>query len=236
MGSFVRAAFPDALRTEDFCARVDAAAHGAGYQPGATLLVTGSCRDELCFPFGDLLQRTWGSAFHIGSLGGLLFLGRTGMAAAAQHAPRGHRRRRYLVVALTHVGFGADGTPGRVGRPHQDEESSACGALVALRDEIAQGVELAEVDPGDLEQGLLRRRLAHLWSAGSDLGILDVTLAARDAIREDLVGLRGVLDSGGASDVLIVTGVLVHTVDGDWVGGYETTRSHPDGRVDVVVL
>lgn len=154
MGSFVRAAFPDALRTEDFCARVDAAAHGAGYQPGATLLVTGSCRDELCFPFGDLLQRTWGSAFHIGSLGGLLFLGRTGMAAAAQHAPRGHRRRRYLVlVALTHVGFGADGTPGRVGRPHQDEESSACGALVALRDEIAQGVELAEVDPGDWSRG-----------------------------------------------------------------------------------
>jgi hypothetical protein len=237
VGELVRRVFPDALASDEFCRRIDSAATVAGFEPGATLLVTGSCRDELCFPFGDLLQRTWGSAFHLGSLGGLLFLGRTGLAAAATHAPRGHHRRRYLVVALTHVGLAADGALGRVRRPHQDDESTACGALVALQQEIAAGSDLPEIDDDDLEQGLLRRRLAHLWSAGADLEVLDVTLAARDAIREDLLRLRDALDLDGTpSDLLLATGVLVHTSDGDWVGGHETTRIHPDGRVDPVAL
>ncbi|HET7899953.1 MAG TPA: hypothetical protein VFL59_02120 [Candidatus Nanopelagicales bacterium] len=236
MDDLVRAVFPDALTADRFCDAVDTAARGTGFEPGATLLVTGSCRDELCFPFGDRLQRTWGSAFHVGSLGGLLFLGRTGLSAAHAHAPRGHRRRRYLVVALTHVGIGTDGTLGRVARPHQEQESSACGALVALQQEIVSGAELAELDPDDLEQGLLRRRLAFLWSRGADLTVLDVTLAARDAIRQDIERLHPALDPDGRSDVLLVTGVLVHAADGDRVAAYDVTRIHPDGRGEPVAL
>jgi hypothetical protein len=134
VGSFVRAAFPDALRTET--APGSTRGGRAGYRQGA-LLVTGSCRDERA-SVRRPPAATWGSAFHIGSLGGLLFLGRTGTAPPA---PPREPTRRYLIVAA-HVGFGADGTPSRVGQPHQDE-SSACGARCATK--IAQ-VELAEVD------------------------------------------------------------------------------------------
>ena len=236
MEGHVRAVFPDALHSDRFCDAVDDAAREAGFEPDATLLVTGSCRDELCFPFGDRLQETWGSAFHLGSLGGLLFLGRTGLAAAHAHAPLGHRRRRYLVVALTHVGIGSDGTVGRVARSQQQAESSACGALVALQQEIMSGSELPDLDPDDLEQGLLRRRLAFLWARGADLTVLEATMAARDAIRQDVLRLHPALDPDGRSDVLLITGVLVHAGDGDWVGAHETTRIHPDGRSEAVVL
>jgi hypothetical protein len=232
----VRATFPDALEAAQFVSRLGAAARGCGFRPGQTLLITGSCRDELCFPFGDALQSTWGSSFHMGSLGGLLFLGRTGLSAAAAHAPRDAARRRYLVVALTHVGLGDDGRLGRVRRPHQELPSSACGALVALHDEIVSGAELAELDPDDLEQGLLRQRLAHLWPWGADLSVLDVTLAARDAIRDDLMRLRGALDIDGPSDLVVVTGVLVHAGPDDWVGGHAVTRLHPDGRHDDLAI
>ena len=232
----VRDTFADAVEASQFVARLGAAADAAGFRPGETLLVTGSCRDELCFPFGDALQATWGSSFHIGSLGGLLFLGRTGLAAAAAHAPRDSWRRRYLVVATTHVGITDDGVLGRVRRPHQEAASSACGALVALHDEIVSGAELPELDPDDLEQGLLRRRLAHLWPWGESLSVLDVTLAARDAIRDDLLRLRGALDIDGASDVLVVTGVLVHAGHDDWVAGHAVRRSHPDGRVEDLAI
>ena len=224
--------FPDALRTDQFAARTLLAARACGFHPRETLLITGSCRDELCFSFGDVLQETWGSAFHVGSLAGMLFLGRTGLSAAAAHAPRGGRRR-YLVVALTHLGLSDDGTPGRFRRPGQDHESSACGALVALRDEIASGAPIPDdLDPDDLEQDLLRWRLAHLRERGSDLDILEVTLAARDAIREDILRIGGMLDVAGAADVLVTTGVLVHAGDGDHVCGRRTERIHPDGRVE----
>ena len=236
MAADVREVFDDAVASPEFVTRLGAAAELAGFRPGETLLITGSCRDELCFPFGDDLQATWGSSFHIGSLGGLLFLGRTGLAAAAAHAPRESRRRRYLVVATTHVGITDDGVLGRVRRPHQEVASSACGALVALHDEIVSGQELTELDPDDLEQGLVRRRLAHLWPWGESLSVLDVTLAARDAIRDDLLRLRGALDLDGASDILVVTGVLVHAGEGDWVAGHTISRSHPDGRVEDLAI
>ena len=131
---------------------------------------------------------------------------------------------------------GGDGTVGRVARSHQESESSACGALVALQQEIVSGSELPDLDPDDLEQGLLRRRLAFLWSRGPDLTVLEVTMAARDAIRQDVLRLHPALDPDGRSDVLLTTGVLVHAGDGDWVAAHETTRIHPDGRSDDVAL
>ena len=226
--------FPDAISADEFRARLHARAQHAGFEPGEALLILGSCRDELCFVFGDALQERWGSAFHIGSLAGMAFLGRTGMGAAAHHVPEGERRRRYLVVALTHIGVGEDGEPGRVRRPGQLHESSACGALVALRDEIASGVPMPELDPDDLEQGLLRRRLVALRDRVEPPTIVDVTLAARDAIREDVVRVGGDLDLDGAADVLLATGVLVHTAEGDWVGAHELTRVGTD-RVPVTL-
>jgi hypothetical protein len=236
VGPDVRATFPDALEADEFVSRLTSAVRARGFRPGQTLLVTGSCRDELCFPFGDELQATWGSSFHLGSLGGLLFLGRTGLRAAAAHAPRDAARRRYLVVALTHVGLADDGALGRVRRPHQQAPSAACGALVALHEEIVSGAELAELDPDDLEQGLLRRRLAHLWPWGDALSVLDVTLAARDAIRDDLLRLHDALDIDGPADLVVATGVLVHTGSADWVGGHAVTRLHPEGRHDDLAI
>ena len=220
----VRALFPDALPVPEFVERLTAAADELGTRPGEALPVVGVCRDELCFPFYDLLEDVWGSTFQLGSLAGMAFLGRTGLSAAAHHAPHGETNRRYLAVALTHLGIGDDGTPGVIRRPGQTDESAACGALVALRDEIASGQPEPEISPDDLEQGLLRMRLRHLRPLGADLDIMTITLAARDAIREDVLRIGSTLDLHGPAKVLLTTGVLVHTSDGDWVGGYSVER------------
>ena len=232
----VRQFFPDALPVPEFVERLTRVADGLGTHPGNALPAIGVCRDELCFSFCDSLEHVWGSAFQLGSLAGMAFLGRTGLSAAAHHAPLGHSSRRYLAVALTHLGIGDDGTLGVIRRPGQGIDSPACGALIALRNEIAAGEPEPEISPDDLEQGLLRTRLRHLRPLGKELDIMTTTLAARDAIRDDVLGIGTSLDLEDPAKVILATGVLLHTTVGDWVGGYSVLRVFRDGDHELVEL
>ena len=57
-----------------------------------------TCRDEICRPLVDKLDRRWGPSFNIASLAGFCFCGRTGFKAALAHAPV---RARAGVVPVT---------------------------------------------------------------------------------------------------------------------------------------
>ncbi len=216
--------FPDAVPVAEFTESLQRQAAELGFTKEGSLLMTGVCRDELCIPFVETLEDAWGPAFQIGSLGGLLFLGTTGLAAAAEHAPTVGPQRRYVVVAVTHLGLDGDGRPGLVRRHGQPRESAACGALMMLVGEIASGRTSTALDPADIEAGLLRGRVLRQLGRVPAADPLAVTLAARDAIGADFVRILHELHLEGRADVLLTTGVLVHTPDGDYLGGHRTVH------------
>lgn len=222
----VTALFPGALPLEDFAVHLRTVLRPHGFAPGRALLMVGVCRDELCFPLVERLQDDWGSAFQLGSLGGLLLLGRTGLAAAQNHAPEDAGPRRYVVVTLAHVGVDEDGGVGRVRRAGQAAPSATCGALMGFRRELAEGRLHVELDPGDLEQSLLRQRLLPALRYGEVPTPLDLTLVARDAIMDDLQAVAGTLGDHGPVDVAAVGGVLVHAPEGDWIAPHRASLRH----------
>ena len=80
-----------------------------GFAPENTLPMVGVCRDELMFATEQHLHDAWGPAFDLSGLAGMVFIGRTGMSAAAHHAPGEDGRTRYVGFVLTHIGLGDDG-------------------------------------------------------------------------------------------------------------------------------
>lgn len=221
LGEQVHGGFPGALRASEFVARLARSCAELGFEARSSLLIVGVCRDEVCFPFVARLEDEWGPAFHIGSLGGLPTLGRTGISAALGHAPDSPGApRRYVVVAGPHVGMDETGGFGHLRRDHQSADSRACGALMGVRDDLLAGRGDAGYDPDDPEMSLLRQRLAVRLRDAPVPGIVGLTQLLARLIDEDIGSLLAWRASVPAVQhealVVVVTGVLVHTAGGDW--------------------
>ncbi len=202
--------FPEAIERETFVARSSAALAVHGFVPGTTLAMIGVCRDELTFPLVRALEGVWGPAFDLSSLAGMLFLGRTGIAAARHHAPSADGRQRFVAFVFSHIGIDEEGVVGRCRRPGQAEPSPACGALDAFRQELAAGRLDVDLDPGDLEQSLLKQRLLRSIRYGDVPDLVSLTRLARDVIFDDLLELVSQLEHGADTDVAVISGVQVH--------------------------
>lgn len=205
------------MSTDEFTAwSVDALAPH-GFQPGNSLALVGVCRDELMFTFESTFAATWGPAFDISSLAGMVFLGASGMAAAAHHAPGLDGRRRYVVVVMPHIGVAADGSVGLVRRDGQDHDSTACGALVGLQQALAAGTATDEIDHDDLEMSLLRRDVRERLAGGVAPSLVELTELVRSCATDEIVRLAGGLVRDADADVAVLSGVIVHRHDEDRV-------------------
>ena len=237
----VQAAFRGALTVEDFVARWRAALGADGFDADDALLIVAVCRDELCEPFVVLLERDWGPAFHAGSLAGLLTLGRTGIGAAARHAPEEPGQPlRYVVVAAAHIGMDATGGFGSFRRSHQDVPSGTCGALMAFRGELVGSRLRLGFDPVDPEMSLLRERLLPALPYGEIPDPVVLTQLVAEVIDADLRELLGwftsVAPGGHEVRTAVVTGILVHTEAGDWFQPQHPriwSSHHPERAVDL---
>ena len=205
--------FPGALERDVFVERSTAALAEHGFLPGTTLAMIGVCRDELTFPLVDRLQGVWGPAFDLSSLAGMLFLGRTGIAAARHHSPSEDGRQRFVAFVFSHIGIDDDGNVGQCRRPGQVEASPACGALVAFRNELLSGRLDVDLDPDDLEHSLLKQRLIRALPYGHVPDLVALTHLARDVILADLRELVHQLEHGVETDIAVISGVQVHGSD-----------------------
>jgi hypothetical protein len=190
-----------------------------GFVPGNALALLGVCRDELMLATSSAVSSVWGPAFDVSSLAGMVFLGRSGMSAAAHHAPGVDGRRRYVVIVLPHIGVTEDGSVGMVLRDGQDHVSTACGALVGLHAQLASGTVPDGVDHDDLELSLLR---ADVRAALGDASVPDLpglTDVARRCATDECVRLAEGLVHDADADVAVIWGVVVHHHDEDrvWV-------------------
>jgi hypothetical protein len=217
----IRDEFPGAVPAPEFIATWHDRCVSAGFDADTALLAVGTCRDEVCFPFVAQLEALWGPAFQLGSLGGLLTIGRTGIGAVASHAPlEPGEPVRYVVVASTHIGVDSAGTFGYLRREHQEVSSRTCGALMAFRDELLTSRLRLGYDPIDPEMSLLRQRVLTALVYGDIPEPVELTQVVARVIDEDLRELLSWIQDAAVPErevqTAVVTGVLIHTAAGDW--------------------
>lgn len=204
---------------DDFVLWSEWALARVGFRPTNCLAVVAVCRDELMVRVEESVARTWGRPFQAGSLGGLVFLGRTGMQAALGHVPGEDGRHRFVVFCLPHIGVDEDGTVGRVQRRGMHRATSACGALAAFRAEGVDGgprdaADVATLASSDLEQDLLRRRLSALVLPGAVPTLADLTQLARQSSVTDIRHYIDLARGKEPVDVAYISGIVVHLPDG----------------------
>jgi Limiting CO2-inducible proteins B/C beta carbonyic anhydrases len=231
--------FPRAVPTNQFVLATQDALKEYGVHRGSALPLIATCRDELAFALTAELQRAWGPGFNMAGLAGLLTLGRTGIAAARQHAPIVNDRRTFVLVGLTHVGVDDDGTIGNCERPGVPGTSKTCGALMALHDAILGGdahtSDYPYLDPEDPEQSRLSERIMPHVADPEKIDLLGITQIARDLIDEDTDTVIQVLrDHTVPADVAVFTGIHIHGPRGaEYV---DVARSYFDRDGEIVHL
>jgi len=206
--------FPTAMPQGAYMEKTYEILQGHGFTGPNTIACVGVCRDEITSSFVDSVYTTWGEAFGLGSLAGMLFAGKTGFLAAQHHAPDLEGPPRYAFYAMAHIGISSDGQIGRCNRPGKSGLSSACGALVALRNEIAAGRLSTEFDPDDPEQSLLKQRLMKRIRYGEVPPLVALTRLAHDVIREDLDRMLALTVDSPTASYAALTGIQIHGPDG----------------------
>lgn len=202
--------FGETVAVDDFVTWSEWALARVGFRPSNCLPLVGLCRDELMAGVDDAVSRVWGRPFQVGSLAGMVFLGRTGVHAALGHVPGEDRRHRLVVFCLPHIGIDDEGVVGRVQRRGMYRASAACGALAGFRSQLEDGHRDFALDPDDVEQSLLRMRLAPLSGDGPPPSLAALTELARAASVEDMHRYVDLARGREPVDVAYISGIVVH--------------------------
>lgn len=173
--SQVRFHYPQALPAPFFRRQVFSwLEHELGMSLSNVLLATSICADDIVFITDDVgnvetrhATKELLGPFDMGGLAGLPFAGKTGMTAFAHHVPD---HGAACIVYGPHIGITDAGELGKVLRPGQHEESTACGALgVALKHFRSSPDYTPILDEDDSQEALLEMRLkprmAHILAA-----------------------------------------------------------------------
>lgn len=177
--ALVRSHYPGALPVSTFRRKIIGWLEDALRMDMAhILLATSVCADDVVFitdVAGNIetqrtTQETFG-LFEMGGLAGLPFTGKTGMSAFAHHVPD---HGAACIVYGPHIGMTDDGQLGRLLRPGQHEETTACGALgVAIKHFQSRPDYQPVLDEDDSQEALLEMRLkphmAHILAAPNAL-------------------------------------------------------------------
>lgn len=181
-----------------------------GFQPDNTLACVSVCRDELTRPFVNNINDVWGNVFDCSSLAGMLYLGVTGFKAAHHHAPNADGTERYVYFAFPHIAIDEYGIPGNCRRPGRYDMSHACGALLNVQLDLAQGAVELELNQDDLEQSLLKQRLFRSLRYREPTDLVTLTKVAHRVIREDLERMIQLTEDSSVFPYAVFTGVQIH--------------------------
>ena len=218
--------FPGAYTLEEFVFQTKQTLVQKGFYPHVnTFVCVGLCRDEITSPFEEEIEAMWGQAFICGSLGGMLFCGKTGFSAAHHHAPD---TGRIVYYCFTHIAIDHEGLIGSVYRTRSgmNERTTACGALAAFTAEIAANKLNLSFDEDDIEMCTLKKYIIKKTGLSTDAArapdLLQVTMAAYQTITGDLERYAR-LDAEKFKDrqYALLTGVQIHGPDGSdycWLG------------------
>ncbi|CAI5478457.1 unnamed protein product [Closterium sp. Yama58-4] len=212
------ATFPRAMQEEAFMKAVSNELSKLGFKRDNCIALVSTCRDEVCRPVVSLVDREFGLSFNIAGLGGVLNCGSTGFKAAMSHSPEfpcetdGTVKERYIFFAFPHVSIGESGEVGSLLRRGRGKPSSACGALIAIQNDINAGKATVS-DPYDEEYVLLKKKVKSLIlrRGGSEYSLVEVTRAALAAVNDDLEKLISLTVDPATADYAVITGVQIHS-------------------------
>jgi hypothetical protein len=165
VGALMRNHYPGALPASVFRRKmIGWLENELGMDMAHILLATSVCADDVVFitdVAGNIethraTQEMFG-LFEMGGLAGLPFTGKTGMTAFAHHVPD---HGAACIVYGPHIGMTDGGQLGRLLRPGQHEETTACGALgVAINHFQSHPDYQPVLDEDDSQEALLELRL-----------------------------------------------------------------------------
>lgn len=114
-----------------------------GFTKSNTLLCTSVCSDEVNAGFINVLGGTYGKAFNLAGLGGVPYVGISGMGAAVSHIPD---QGNIIIVVGSHVGYSpSKELLGKVRRSGKDKLSGACGAAIGALAKVKEGVTVKDL-------------------------------------------------------------------------------------------
>jgi len=202
--------FHNPVSETDFIATSASALATVGFTSDNTLPVISVCRDEICASFISAVETQWGKSFSLGGLAGLPFGGKMELSVAHNHAPDIHDRKRLVIYALAHIGFGPQGEVGGCVRPGMKQLNSACGALIAYSGYTKEkDKELNKIFTDDGEYGLLIYRMEKMAKPDNHT-LIDVTNAAIAVIIQDIEALTLKVLNKDTVDYAVFTGTQIH--------------------------
>ncbi|CAF0853385.1 unnamed protein product [Adineta steineri] len=218
--------FPGAYGLEEFVFLTKQTLVAEGFYPHVnTFVCLGLCRDEITNPFELAVEAMWGQAFICGSLGGMLFCGKTGFSAAHHHAPEAGY---FVYYCFTHIAIDHEGSVGSVyrSRSGMKEKTTACGALAAFTAEIASNKLNLNFDEDDIEMSMLKKHIITQTGLSTDAtnapDLFKVTMAAYKTITMDLERhVRSDSEKFKDRKYALFTGVQIHGPNGTdycWIG------------------
>jgi len=232
----MRKNFPGALPNSAVSLRVCAALRDRGYTPANTLFGSSVCSDEindtaesLVSDFVNKLQVDGG--FNLGGLGGLPFVGISGMGAFVHHCPD---KGKIFIMFGPHVGVSNDGTVGKIERIGQKALSTSCGAGIGAYKAImgsASDEEKAFLGTKDFQEeyiiAKLRDRLEPIkGQPSSNETVTFVTNKMYDLVWEMLRSEINAYTTKASfwdetTEVTLLGGIVINRGHGDGVPGGE---------------
>ncbi|MEO1655799.1 MAG: hypothetical protein AAFU64_19815, partial [Bacteroidota bacterium] len=153
----VKSFFPDALDAKDtsilYLGKIQSE---FGLDISKMLMATSVCSDDINVPSTTFFNVLFGP-FVMGGLGGLPFVGETGMTAFAHHIPD---EGSAFIFYGPHIGVTLDGELGRMYRPRMEKPGNSCGALMLALDRFTKDASYnPNVRDDDYQQMTLEKSL-----------------------------------------------------------------------------
>lgn len=233
----LRKNFPGSLPNSALALRVSAALRDRGYTRTNTLFGSSLCSDEINDTaeslVGDFLNKLGvEGVFNLGGLGGLPFVGISGMGAFTSHCPVDGK---IFIVFGPHVGIADDGTVGKVERVGKNTVSTSCGAGIGAYKAIMASETVQEATESlstrDFQEEYIIAQLSTRLDALRGQDPSNETIAYVTNKMYDLVWemLRSEINAfttkpdfwGSVSEVTLLGGIVVNRGHGEGVPGGE---------------
>ncbi|MEI2639021.1 MAG: hypothetical protein V9F03_08525 [Microthrixaceae bacterium] len=223
--------FPQALTTHRYLAHLREAIEPLGFNRSNTFTCTSVCRDELCQSLTAGVGEFWQHPYIVGGMAGLPPGGIETWQVGMTHIPDSIGRGKILVVAAAHIGIAPDGSLGTVLRYGQSSVTPICGALGAAAKALSTKEGISSTDVHS-EIGWLVHSLNEVGAAELSSDILALTLKCAEVIDSHIWASLNSLSARTANDIVVATGVQIHTHDDtDHILPIATNHMDADGVV-----
>jgi len=174
------------------------------------LMATSVCSDDINVPSTTFFNVLFGP-FVMGGLGGIPFVGKTGMTAYAHHIPD---EGSAFIFYGPHIGITLDGELGKMYRPRMEAKGNSCGALMLALDRFQKDGYRPLLNEDDyqqmkLEESLLPYRAEILASENPAKAITEATYGIIDQkIRQYVQTCK---DEFHVEKVTLLGGIIINT-------------------------